>query len=390
MLEQSVAPVARRTRPWQLAAGFGLRHCPSMTRLSFFCLCLIGLCPALLAGASAANVLMFPALSGKQDAAVLTVYSSLDEALAKPMIAGFQAANPDVAVAYEDMLTGEIYDRIVHETDAGKKTADFAFSSAMDLQVKLANDGYAQASDLPMSGRWPQWANWRNTVYALTFEPAVFVYHKPSFKNEAPPASRAEFIEFLQKHGDSVHGRIGTYDIERSGVGFLFMSRDQEQFGDIWSVVRAMGAAGVKLYSTSGAILERVADGRFLLGYNIVGSYAADWASRDPNVGIVLPKDYTVVMSRIGLVPQAAANADLGKRYLEFFMSKEGQTIMARELQIPAVSPEVAGNNTATTMREMLGGQLKPVPVSLGLMVYLDQVKRARLISKWNEELRHQ
>ena len=361
-----------------------------MTRLSFLCLCLIGLCPAFLAGTSAANVLTFPAVSGKQDAAVLTVYSSLDEALAKPMIAGFQAANPDVAVAYEDMLTGEIYDRIVRETDAGKKTADFAFSSAMDLQVKLANDGYAQASDLPMSGRWPQWANWRNTVYALTFEPAVFVYHKPSFRNEAPPASRAEFVEFLHKHGDSVHGRIGTYDIERSGVGFLFMSRDQEQFGDIWSVVRAMGSAGVKLYSTSGAILERVADGRFLLGYNIVGSYAADWASRDPNVGIVLPKDYTVVMSRIGLVPQAAANADLGKRYLEFFMSKEGQTIMARELQIPAVSPEVAGNNTATTMREMLGGQLKPVPVSLGLMVYLDQVKRARLISKWNEELRHQ
>jgi iron(III) transport system substrate-binding protein len=41
-------------------------------------------------------------------------------------------------------------------------------------------------------------------------------------------------------------------------------------------------------------------------------------------------------------------------------------------------------------MREMLGGQLKPVPVSLGLMVYLDQVKRARLISKWNDELRLQ
>jgi iron(III) transport system substrate-binding protein len=361
-----------------------------MKRLFLLCLCLIGIFLALVPASGAAGVLMFPAPSGDADAPVLTVYSSLDEALAKPMIAGFQAANPDIAVAYEDMLTGEIYDRIVHETDAGKKTADFAFSSAMDLQVKLANDGYAQASDLPMSSLWPQWANWRNTVYALTFEPAVFVYHKPSFKNEAPPASRAEFITFLQKHGDAVHGRIGTYDIERSGVGFLFMSRDQEQFGDIWSVVRAMGSAGVKLYSTSGAILERVADGRFLLGYNIVGSYAADWASRNPNVGIVLPKDYTVVMSRIGLVPQAATHPDLGKRYLQFFMSKEGQTIMARELQIAAVSPEVAGNNTATTMREMLGGQLKPVPVSLGLMVYLDQVKRARLIEKWNEELRRQ
>lgn len=334
--------------------------------------------------------IVFPAPSGKADAQTVVVYSSLDEPLATPMIKGFQAANPDVAVRYEDMLTGEIYDRIVKETDAGEKTADFAFSSAMDLQVKLSNDGYAQRSDLPMSGRWPQWANWRNTAYALTFEPAVFVYHKPSFRDEKPPSTRAEFVDYMKRHGSEIYGKIGTYDIERSGVGFLFMARDQEQFGDIWSVIGAMGEAGVKLYSTSGAILERVSDGRFVLGYNIVGSYAADWASRHPDVGIVLPRDYTVVMSRIGLVPQAAASPDLGRRYLEFFMSKEGQTIMARELQIPAVSPDIAGNNTATTMSEILGAQLRPVPVSPGLMVYLDQVKRARLIARWNEVLRLQ
>ncbi|MGO4622616.1 ABC transporter substrate-binding protein [Ensifer sp. 2YAB10] len=342
------------------------------------------LCPQLLIAAP----IIFPALSGNSDARTLVVYSSLDEPLAKPMIVGFQRANPDVTVRYEDMLTGEIYDRIIKETDAGMKTADFAFSSAMDLQVKLSNDGYAQRSDLPMSDRWPAWANWRNTAYALTFEPAVFVYHKPSFTKEKPPSTRAELISYLKREGAAVFGRIGTYDIERSGVGFLFMSRDQEQFGDIWDVIQAMGAAGVKLYSTSEAILERVADGRFVLGYNILGSYAADWAARHPDVGIVLPKDYTVVMSRIGLVPQASASPDLGRRYLEFFMSKEGQTIMARELQIAAVSPEVAGENTANTMQEMLGAQLRPVPVSPGLMVYLDQVKRSRLIAKWNEVLR--
>jgi iron(III) transport system substrate-binding protein len=337
-----------------------------------------------------ADPVVFPALSGNEKAPEVIVYSSLDEPLATPMIRGFQAANPDVAVRYEDMLTGEIYDRIVKETDAGGRTADFAFSSAMDLQVKLSNDGYAQRSDLPMSGRWPEWANWRNTAYALTFEPAVFVYHKPSFTSEKPPSTRAELVDYLKRHGNEIRGRIGTYDIERSGVGFLFMARDQEQFGDIWSVIQAMGAAGVKVYSTSTAILERVSDGRFTLGYNILGSYAANWASRYPDVGIVLPRDYTVVMSRIGLVPQAAASPDLGKRYLAFFMSKEGQTIMARELQIPAVSPDVAGANTANTMREMLGGQLRPVPVSPGLMVYLDQVKRARLIARWNEALRLQ
>ncbi len=337
---------------------------------------------------AAAGSAFFPAPDGNASASVLTVYSSLDEPLARPMIRGFQQANPDVAVRYEEMLTGEVYDRIVQETDAGKTTADFAFSSAMDLQVKLSNDGYAQRSDLPLSAGWPQWANWRNTAYALTFEPAVFAYHKPSFRDEPPPASRAELVDYLKRHGPEAHGRIGTYDIERSGVGFLFMARDQEQFGDIWTVIRAMGEAGVKLYSTSSAILERVGDGRFAIGYNILGSYAADWASRNPDVGLVLPKDYTVVMSRIGLVPQAAAAPELGRRYLAFFMSREGQTIMARELQIAAVNPEVTGENTAGAMRDLLGAQLKPVPVSPGLMVYLDQVKRARLIARWNAVLR--
>ncbi|MBW8321530.1 MAG: ABC transporter substrate-binding protein, partial [Rhizobium sp.] len=108
--------------------------------------------------AARAGTTLFPARSGSMDARTLVVYSSLDEPLAQPMIEAFQTAHPDVAVRYEDMLTGEIYDRIVKETDSGARTADFAFSSAMDLQVKLSNDGYAQRSDLPMSARWPAWA----------------------------------------------------------------------------------------------------------------------------------------------------------------------------------------------------------------------------------------
>ncbi|MBX3577218.1 MAG: ABC transporter substrate-binding protein [Rhizobiaceae bacterium] len=342
------------------------------------------------ATAAQASETLFPAANGGASAETLVVYSSLDTPLARPMIAGFQAANPDIAVRYEELLTGDIYDRVVRETDAGQGTADVTFSSAMDLQVKLANDGYAQASDLPLSARWPRWANWRNTAYALTFEPAVFVYHKPSFADAPPPAARREFVEYLEREGDRAYGRIATYDIERSGVGFMFMSRDQEQFDDIWSVVRAMGASGVKLYSTSSAILERVADGRFVLGYNILGSYAADWASRHPDVGIMLPRDYTVVMSRIGLVPAAARSPELGRRFLDFFMSAEGQTMMASELQIAAVNPDVSGDNTANSMQAALGVQLRPVPVSPGLLVYLDQVKRARLIERWNDALRGQ
>jgi len=334
-----------------------------------------------------AQVTIYPALSGASDTEHVKVYSSLDVPLATPMIEAFQAANPEIAITYEDLQTTDIYDRVVRETDAGEPTADFAFSSSMDLQIKLANDGYAQPSNVALAAVWPRWANWRNTAYALTYEPAVFIYHKPSFANGEPPATRGELIAWLEERGDTVHGRIGTYDIERSGVGFMFFARDQEQFGDIWRLVGAMGAAGVKLYSTTSAIVERVADGRFVFGYNILGSYAAEAATRNPDLGIILPRDYTIVTSRIGLVPRAAANPAAGRLFLEFFMSAEGQSIMARQLQIGSLNPDVGGDNTANAMQDALGDQLRPVPVSPGLMVYLDQVKRARTIQRWNETL---
>ena len=342
----------------------------------------------LLCGPAFGQLTHYPAPAGGSDARSVLVYSSLDAPLAAPIIGAFQAAHPDVAVTYEDMQTADIHDRVVRETDAGEPTADFAFSSSMDLQIKLANDGYAQPSDLPASASWPRWAKWRNTAYALTYEPAVFVYHKPSFVDVAPPQTRGELIDYLEAEGDAIFGQVGTYDIERSGVGFMFFARDQEQFGDIWTLVGAMGAAGVKLYSTTSAIVERVADGRFVFGYNILGSYAAEAAARNPDLGIVLPRDYTIVTSRIGLVPRSARRPDLGRLFLEFFMSAEGQTIMARQLQIAALHPDVTGENTASAMQEALGDQLRPVPVSPGLMVYLDQVKRARTIARWNETLR--
>jgi len=275
---------------------------------------------------------------------------------------------------------------VTAETDAGQTTADFVFSSGMDLQVKLANDGYAREALVPQSAGWPRWANWRNMAYAMTFEPAVLVYHKPSFP-EGPPLTRIALLNYLAAAGPAMQGRIGTYDIERAAVGYLFLARDQEHFADIWLLIRAMGAAAVQQFPTSQEILDRVSDGRLTLGYNILGSYAADWARSHPDLGMVLLRDYTVVISRVALVPRAARRPDLGEAFLSFVLSRAGQTILAEKLRLPAVSLEVSGDNSAQTMQAAIGDQLRPVAVSPGLLVYLDQAKRARLIARWRAAL---
>jgi iron(III) transport system substrate-binding protein len=346
------------------------------------------LLPALLTGPFAsAEAIRFGA---KQDErGELRIYSSLDARLAEPLIDAFQSGHPDVTVIYEDLLSGDISSRILSETDNGQPTADIAFSSAMDLQMKLANDGYAAAVSVPETRAWPEWANWRNAAFAITFEPGVFVYHKPSFP-DGPPDTRISLMRWLDSRVPGAAGRIGTYDIERSAVGYLYLARDQEHFPDVWSLVARMADAGLETFSTSQEIIERVADGRLLLGYNILGSYAADQARLNPDLGLLLPRDFTVVISRVALVPRAAARPDLGAQFLSFLMSREGQTILAEKLRLPAVSLEVSDEGSARAMLAALGAQLRPVAVNPGLLVYLDQAKRRGFIARWRQALEGQ
>ncbi len=353
---------------------------PALCRAAALCLA-----AALFPGAAAAqgDPVLFPAPDPTAPPRQLVIYSSLDAPLARPLVEAFQRLDPTVAVRYEDLLTGEIAARVMAETDAGGATADLVFSSAMDLTVKLANDGYAAEVGLARAASWPDWAAWRGMVFALTFEPAVIVYHRPAFP-DGPPDTRAGLIAWA---ATAPRGAIGTYDIARSAVGFLFLMRDQEHFADLWELVAALGRAGVQTFPTSQEVIDRVNAGSLLIGYNILGSYAADRMAAMPDLGLVLPRDYVVVVSRVALVPRAAASPDLGAAFLDFLLSREGQTLLAERLRLPAVSLEVAGKDSAAAMQEALGARLRPVPVSPGLLAYLDTATRAAVLARWQAAL---
>jgi len=89
----------------------------------------------------------------------------------------------------------------------------------------------------------------------------------------------------------------------------------------------------------------------------------------------------------VALVPKAAASPDLGEAFLDFLLSREGQTVLAERLRLPAVSLEVSGKDSAAAMQEALGARLRPVPVSPGLLAYLDAASRAQVMAAWNKAL---
>ena len=342
----------------------------------------------LLAGPAVADVNFdYPAPdAGAVPSGVLTIFSSADQPAFDPVVIAFQQAYPGVSVAYHDMNTIEIYDRFVEATDAGQPSADLILSTALDLQIKLVNDGYAASYSSQQTRRLPRWANWRDEAFGFTYEPIVTVFNRTEMAAEDVPRTRYALAQLLDEQPVRFSGRVGTYDLERSGAGFLFATQDARESDAIWALARSFGASGVKLYSSTTAILDRVASGQFLIGYNVMGSYAMARAAVDPSIGIVLPEDYTLVVSRIAVLPASAERLDLARLFLDFLLSERGQGIIA-EAHLFAIHPSVEGEATAVALRAAAGGSLRPIQVGPGLLVYLDQAKRERFLERWQHAL---
>ena len=104
----------------------------------------------------------------------LRILSSTDTDLFAPIVEAFVTQNPDVSIEY--LVTGTA--DIDHRFRAAPEEYDIVISSAMDLQFKLTNDGYALKLD---AVNHPAWARWRQSLFAFTSEPAAIVVNRVAF-----------------------------------------------------------------------------------------------------------------------------------------------------------------------------------------------------------------
>jgi iron(III) transport system substrate-binding protein len=318
----------------------------------------------------------------------VVIYSTTDTVAANPLIKDFQALYPGISVEYNDMNSTEAYNRFISEKAAGGGSADLLWSSSMDLQIKLVSDGSALAYASPELPNMPTWAIWKNEAFGTTYEPIAIVYNKRLLTGDEIPQSHADMMRVLTQKADKLKGKVTTYDIEKSGVGFMLITQDSKQNPAFWDFVRALGVVGTRFQSSSGTMMERISSGENVLGYNIFGSYAVLRAKKDPSIGIVYPKDYTLVMSRVMFVSKTAKNPNAAKLWLDYTLSKRGQTIIANQADLGSIRADVEGELTAAGLGKTLGGSLKPIPVGTELLAYLDQAKRLEFLKQWQSAIK--
>jgi iron(III) transport system substrate-binding protein len=314
----------------------------------------------------------------------LVIYGATDSKAAQPLIKDFNALYPGISVEYNDMNSTEVYNRYISEVAAGGATADALWSSAMDLQIKLASTGYALAYRSVEAGKLPAWAVWKDMAYGTTFEPAAIVYNKRLVLESEVPKTHAEFAKLIQQ--PKFKDKVTSYDIEKSGVGFMFMTQDAVDYPQFPALQQAFGNARLRVQSSTGTMLERISSGENLIGYNVLGSYALVRAKTDPSLGVVLPKDYTLIMSRVHFISKSAKNVNAAKLWTDYLLSQRGQTVIANESKLFAIRADVKGETTSTELIEMVGEKnIKPIPVSPAVLDYLVPAKRMAFLKNWKD-----
>lgn len=333
----------------------------------------------------------YPANYGETIAAAkregkLVILGSTDRLSAEPLVKAFEATYPGINVSYSDLNTRDLDRRYRAESD-GPAVTDIVWSSAMDTQIALVQDGLAQAYLSPEKRNIPSWAEWRGLAYAATYEPIVFGFNRQQFPEAENATSHAALAELLERHAERLKGKVGTLDVGKSALALMLEAQDQLADPDHDRVLRALGMVRLTTPANNNDLLKSLASGETWLGYNMLGSYLEVFARKNPQVGYVIPRDYTLVVSRVMLMAARSPHPNAAKLWIDFLLSAPGQSVMATACGLGAVRDDVDGPFTLRSLREIPGLRLRPLGVSARLLDHLDPLRRTALTERWHQRV---
>jgi iron(III) transport system substrate-binding protein len=304
---------------------------------------------------------------GTSDAAPLRILSSTDISFFAPIIEDFIAQAPNTSVEYIVASTVDLD----HAFRTAPHDFDVVISSAMDLQFKLTNDGFAaRVPDL----QHPGWAQWHDRLFAFTSEPAAIVINRKAISDLPAPSNRQDLIELMRAHPERFQDKVGTYDVRQSGLGYLFATQDARASETYWRLMEVMGRMRARLYCCSGAMIDDLRKGELVMAYNVLGSYAQTQADKSDDLSVILPSEFPTTMMRTVLMSAHAKSPQRADRFIRHLL-------MLQDIADPQTFPLPS---LAGTQNDDVGPTISLEPA---LMTYLDKMKRAAFMREWENAL---
>ncbi len=274
----------------------------------------------LLAALVAVGVQTLPAQAQEK----LYVYTSMKESLIGQLKTAFVAKHPEVKMDYQSAGAGKLMAKIAAERESGSLLADILWTSEVPDFYQLKDQGVLETYVPKEIGALVNpLPDYDGAFTAVRLGTLGIAYNTRLIK-EAPKT-------WADVQKPAYKGAYGIANPALSGTAYMSVSALVKQFG--WSYIEALRANGAKMGKGSGQVVDDTASGD-LLGSLAVDYITLDKVDKGATLALVYPPETLVIPSPIAIM-KGSKNLEAAKKFVDFVLSKEGQTIIAKEGTLP-------------------------------------------------------
>ncbi len=254
----------------------------------------------------------------------LMVYTSMKETLIGDLKEAFEKKNPNIAMDYYSAGAGKIMAKIAAERQSGKLVVDVIWTSEVPDFYAMKKEGILQKYESPEA----------KYVVSPIFDPDFeftparlgtlgITYNTTKIKT--PPKEWNDLLGPAYKNGFAIANPA------LSGTSMVSVGMIVNNLG--WDFIQKLRANGAKMGQGSGQVVDDTAAG------DLVACIGVDYITIDKiklgaPLGFAYPKEMLVIPSPVAIF-KGTPNLSAAQKFVDFLLSKEGQTIIAQNYTLP-------------------------------------------------------
>lgn len=307
-------------------------------------------------------LLVTPAMAQEK----VTIYSAAPQDLIDHVIPAFEKATK-IKVELVKGGSGDLINRL--KAESGRKTADVLFSVSTDV---------VEANGKLFTKYTPENVKFLADAFKVNDAAVPFTAVATSFGVNTKLLTPAQYPKTWVDLGNPLYkGKISAGRPDKSGSAYIQLALILQIFGEDkgWEIYSKILDNAV-LSSSSGAVSKFVNDGEASVGLSNEDTLLRYKVGGGP-VELLYPADGTSAIADVMALTANPANAEAGKVFINFMLSKEAQEILDSVGRRP-VRGDIVPKSALTPLSK------------LKIVKYDDDwagANRTRILAKWNDLL---
>ena len=268
--------------------------------------------------------IMFGSVAFAAESQKLIIYTSMKESLIGGLVGGFNKQHPNISVDYQSAGAGKLMAKLAAERQSGKILADLIWTSEVPDFYNMKNEGMLEQYTSPAFAEVLNPFDDFDGYFTAMRLGTLGIAYNTRFIKEAP-------TQWTDLTKPAFKGGFGIANPSLSGTAYMSIALLQKQFG--WEFFENLRKNGARIGKGSGQVIDDTASGE------LVASLAVDYITNDKiakgaHLALVYPPEILMAPSPAAII-KGTPNLDAAKKFIDFLLSKEAQTIIAGEGTLP-------------------------------------------------------